>query len=558
MYQLDVIDTPTIEGFEPSPINGKISGANLTIAIAITRNGVIFRPEDPVRVCAWLETASKHRPIFLSPTSGKKDDLLWTKKAADQKSLTIVFRITKKHLEEASLSYTSLEGGRLRIRADLPTSSSKKSPMVREIPSIQNASKVDIHATESSLGEEGSDPSILMTLLENVSLWTPLDVIGIGWPTLCIAYTLASLLSVKLWRAAMSEGRSLAHLEPSTIVVAEEAEEVLTAAGQDRRAELWVRQEIKSRYIDPMVTAIPKAPCFAVFLRFANLDSNGLGDGACDRVWSLIIAADGPPLNESMREAKANQIEAVATSSIWHSTDKVSPKLLLITRGPVPAKESSLLDMVESDGWEIVERFRQLPEQLFPTAAKTPDMRYYLLEYRRARRDYLEIVLGNFERKKSKEPEHSQICPDLRRTGGAMAGDTAMSETRLTTFSGPCVNEGMLWNSEAPHLLSGQRPLLQHAAMRRAGRIEGSGQLVMRGTPDTPGRCMSAAKRPGSPKERSNSEKKRSSTQRLPEDVNGSIFDASHDDNAADGTMENVLHPATDTAQFVDGQDYRS
>lgn len=401
MYQITFIDQPSINGFTPSPINGKIGGASLTIKIAITNDGAILRPENSVRLCAWLRTSQRQPFKCLSPTSGKKDDLLWTKKAADEGSLTLKFSIALGDLDKALFPKIAFHGAQLRIRADL----------CQSVPTPSNAAtlldttdgpKSGLHSSKLTLSKnKWSKSSIFKDILSQGTMHMPLNVIAIGIDCMHDATHLATALTFKMWNDFASRNLSVALFKPSTVTVADKANEVITRKGEDWTTESWARKCIKTDYISRLIKALWN-PHLAVRLKFHNLDSLVLGYGACDHAWSLMIATDDFLLNEATRRSKADEIKAVTTSSIWHSPNKAPPKLLISMRGPSPKEQLSLLDMVKSDGWETIEQLKKLPDKLLPEAPRGSGMTYALLENRLEPANYVET--NNYSR-----DEHASI-----------------------------------------------------------------------------------------------------------------------------------------------------
>lgn len=454
MYQIAFLGIPDIRGFKPSPINGKISGGNLTARIVITKDGTIFSPQDPVSICAWLQTTTRLQPRYLSPTSGKKDDTLWTRTAAEEGFLAIVFRITTRSLDMSEFPKMSLKEARLMIRADLPRSTLTNS-FSTNISIAPNESVVDLHSTELSRPEgEGGKSSVLQALLDRASTQTPLDVIALGVAKLSLATQLACRLSMKMREGTSAQRVPGRLFEPSTIVVADDAAEILTIQGKDRRTDEWAQGCIKAEYIDLMILG-PVPLSHAVRLRFQHLDSMGLGDGACDRAWSLIIASDNSSLSDGTREATAKQIEALTFSSIWHSPERASPKLLLQMSGEFSGDEVSLLEMIRSDGWEAVEVLDRLPEEL---ALEDPEhseenIRSVLLEHRRDAFKYVEVVLAS-ERKSSTNVEQNRVA---HTQSNRLTDDTTDCE-----MTGHVRMHGQLDDSQVMQP-AGQRPRLQTA-----------------------------------------------------------------------------------------------
>lgn len=390
MYQISVISQPELKGFIPSPINGKISGASLTIRIAITEDGAILQPQNPVRICAWLRTSPKQPFKYLSTTSGKKEDLLWTKKAADQGSLTLKFHIAIGHLDKSRCSQISFHGAQLRIRADLSKSAATSSDVAR-LPGTLAQPNTSLRSSKlAPLKKQRSSSSVLKGILDQSTMLTPLNVIIIGIDGIHDATHLAQGLTFKMWKDLASRKVSVALFKPSTIVVADQGDEIITRRGVDWTVEGWAQNCIKNDYINCMIKERWNS-LLAVRLRFQNLDSLGIGDGACDRAWRLMITTDDNLLSRDTRESKARQIKAVTRSSIWHSTDKTPPKLLVAMRGKFPKEQMTLLDMVTSDGWEIIEQLKTLPKKLFPKAPKRSRMSFVLLENRLEPPDYVEI-----------------------------------------------------------------------------------------------------------------------------------------------------------------------
>lgn len=390
MYQITVIDQPSIKGFTPSPINGKISGASLKIRIAITNDGAILQPQNPVRICAWLRTSQRQPFKCLSTTSGKKDDLLWTEKAALQGSLTLEFPIALGDLDKTSFPKIAFHGAQLRIRADLSQSLPTPSDGATLLDTCDGPKSGLQSSKLTSPKNRWSKSSILKDILDQGTMHVPLNVVAIGIDCMHDATHLATALTFKMWKNLASQKLSVAHFKPSTIVVAEKSKEVVTRDGEDWTAESWARKCIKADYINRLIKALFN-PHLAVRLKFHNLDSLVLGDVACDRAWSLMIATDDFQLNEATRKSKADEIKAVTMSSVWRSPDKAPPKLLISRRGPSPKGQMSLLDMVKSDGWEIIEQCKKLPDKLFPEAPKRSGMTYALLENGLKSPNYVEI-----------------------------------------------------------------------------------------------------------------------------------------------------------------------
>lgn len=390
MYQISVISQPEIKGFIPSSVNGKISGASLTTKIAITEDGAILHPQIPVRICAWLRTSQQLPFKYLSTTSGKKDDLLWTKTAADQGSLTLKFQIAIADLDKTLFPKISFHGAQLRIRADLSKSVPTSSNAAR-LPDTLAQPSANLHSGKPNPPKKRrSSSSILKGILNQGMMHMPLNVVVLGIDGIHDATHLAQGLTFKMWKDLASRKLSVALFKSSTIVVADERNELITRQGIDWTTEGWAQKCIKVDYINSMIKERWN-PLLAVRLRFQNLDSFGIGDGACDRAWDLIIVTDDCSMNQDTRESKARRIKAVTRSSIWHSTDKNPPKLLMSLKGKFPKEQMSLLDMVKSDGWEIIEQLKKLPKKLFPKAPKRSRMSYVLLENRLEPPDYVEI-----------------------------------------------------------------------------------------------------------------------------------------------------------------------
>lgn len=390
MYQISAISQPEIKGFTPSPINGKLSGASLTIKIAITEDGAILQPQSPVRICAWLRTSQQQPFKYLLTTSGKKDDLLWTKDAADQGSLTLKFQIAIGDLDKTRLPKISFHGAQMRLRADLPKSMPWPSDIAR-LPDTLVQPNADLHSSKPNPPKKRrSSSSILKSILNQGTMHTPLNVVVLGIDGIHDATHLAQGLTFKMWKDLASRKLSVALFKPSTIVVADERHGMITREGMHWTTEGWAQKCIKNDYINSMINGRWN-PLMAVRLRFQNLDSVGLGDGACDRAWNLMIATDDCSMNHDTRESKARQIKAITRSSIWHSTEKTPPKLLMTLKGKFPKEQMSLLDMVKSDGWEIIEQLKKLPKKLFPKAPRRSRMTYVLLENRLEPPDYVEI-----------------------------------------------------------------------------------------------------------------------------------------------------------------------
>lgn len=389
MYQISVISQPEIKGFIPSPVNGKISGASLTIKIAITEDGSILQPQNPVRICAWLRTSQQQPFKYLSTTSGKKDDLLWTKNAADQGLLTLKFHIAMGDLDKTRFPKISFLGAQLRIRADLSKSVATSSDLAR-LPDTLVQPHSDLHSSKPTPQKKRRSSSLnLKGILNQGTIHMPLNVVVIGIDGIHDAAYLSQGLTFKMWKDLASQRLSVALYRPSTVVVADQGDEIITRKGIDWTTEGWAQKCIKVDYINRMIKERWN-PRLAVRLRFQNLDSVGLGDGACDRAWNLMIATDDCLLSQDVRDSRARQIKAITMSSIWHSTDKAPPSLLIAIRGKFPKGQVSLLDMMKHDGWEIIEQLRKLPRKLFPKAPRGSRTSYVLLENRLERPDYVE------------------------------------------------------------------------------------------------------------------------------------------------------------------------
>ncbi|KAJ4393422.1 hypothetical protein N0V93_002632 [Gnomoniopsis smithogilvyi] len=541
MYQISFLDTPTLKGFDRSPINGKRSGANLTVRIVITRDGAIFQPEDPVRICAWLHPTPLEQPRCLSLSSGKKDDLFWTKTAAEQGFLAIVLRITLSLLDRTTFAKSSLLGSLLRIRADLPRVTPSEA-FPRSIASASNQSIVDLHSTESSPAEDEEDKSSeLESLLDQTSTETPMNVITIGINTIGIAKHLAIYLSKRVREDAVAQNVSLM-LQPSTIVVADEANEVISFQGKDVRTEEVAHECIKNNYIHPMISTMPLK--YAVRLRFQHLDSMGRGDGACDRAWSLIIAADNFLLHESTREATANQIEAITTSSIWHSTERKPPKLLLRIIGPSSENRMSLLGMMESDGWEVVETLDQLPQEAPLEDCESPNVmvKYFLLEYTLETPEYIEAILGNAEEQSSTRADQAKVADteSKRVTDDATDGEVTGQEITHDHLCDSEATKPVNLDSEARPLQIEQSQIPVDPSLERAEEIQNQGKADIHQALDLQAVPDPAVKRRGSPEELSRLKEKRLHTESSPEDE-GSISEALPDATIAGGSTDAVL-----------------
>lgn len=513
MYQISFLHRPVFEDFKKSPINGKLGGTNVTVRIVITKDGAIFQPPTPVRICAWLQTTPREQPRYLSPTSGKTDDLLWTRTAADQGSLTIVLRVTIKSLNLANYPRISLVGAALKIRADLPRLIPEK-PSTMSISVAPTESIGDLHSTNPSESEEGGgEPSILRALLTQASFRTPIDVITIGVETLSVAVHLACYLSENIWEASALSQRapwSLFLFKPSRIVVADEANEIITVEGEDMTTETWIQRCIKVNYIDQALRA-GKPLHYAVRLSFQNLNSAGLGDGACGRAWSLIIAADDYALRESTREATANQIEAVRTSSIWHSVEKASPKLLLQINGPISENQMSLLDMVQSDGWKVVETLERAPIELQPAGPENfgVSVRYFLLENRRNTCDYIELVsIGASVENSPLKAKVGQVVDN--NSGSVTADATESDDTRHEMKLG---HLGYMQTTQpviqAPNLRTIPNQIFLESVATRALGTQDQGKAKIYEALDSKPKTDPAVKRRGSPEELNQSGKKR-------------------------------------------------
>ncbi|KAJ4423079.1 hypothetical protein N0V82_002208 [Gnomoniopsis sp. IMI 355080] len=494
----------------------------MTVKIVITKDGTIFQPPTPVRICAWLQSTPRAQPGYLSPTSGRKDDLFWTQTAADQGSLTIVFRLTVKSLNVTSYPKISLVGTAIKIRADLPRSLPEKSSSMNTSVA-QTESVRDLHWTKSSPSEdEGSKASILRTLIGQASFHTPIDVITIGVDTLGLAIHLACHISEELWEAfALSQRTrwSRFFFNPSGIVVADDANEIITVNGQDMTTETWTQKCIKANYIDKVLLA-EKPLDSAVRLRFQHLDSVGLDDAACGRAWSLIIAADDYTLEESTREATASRIEVVTTSSIWHSAEKASPKLLLRMSGPISENQISLLDMVQSAGWEIVETLERGPIELQPEGPENFNarVRYFLLETRRDTCDYIELVsIGTYGENLSSRSGVVQVVDTCsrRRNDDRTHGDVTRHEMMHGRLGGSQITQPAIQGTNL-QMVPSQRSLESIAI--RALEKQDQGTVDIQEVLDSQVETDPTVKRRGSPQELDQFEKKRSRTDSSPEE----------------------------------------